>query len=108
MKENSLAFVKRKCVILQHDNARAHSARKTLHKIKEFGWEVISHTLFYRLPSGILFVLVVAIFLEWKQMQKKSNIEFLLIKNHLCTIDPSLKICGLDGKISFIMRVITS
>ncbi|XP_076166383.1 lymphocyte-specific helicase isoform X3 [Ptiloglossa arizonensis] len=37
------AIVNRKGVILQHDNARLHCARRTLAKINELGWEVLPH-----------------------------------------------------------------
>ncbi|GFW47174.1 histone-lysine N-methyltransferase SETMAR [Trichonephila clavipes] len=37
------AIINRKGVILQHDNARLHCARKTMERINGLGWEVLSH-----------------------------------------------------------------
>lgn len=37
------ALTNRNRVILHHDNARPHIAKKTLQKIKDFGWELLSH-----------------------------------------------------------------
>ncbi|GFV60675.1 histone-lysine N-methyltransferase SETMAR [Trichonephila clavipes] len=37
------AIINRKGVILQHDYARPHCARKTLEKINGLGWEVLPH-----------------------------------------------------------------
>jgi transposase len=34
---------KKKTVILQHDNARPHTARLILQKIQKYGWELLSH-----------------------------------------------------------------
>ena len=36
-----------KCVILQHDNARLHSARITREKLEELDWEVIYKKISY-------------------------------------------------------------
>jgi [histone H3]-lysine36 N-dimethyltransferase SETMAR len=36
-------LLNRKGVILQHDNASSHTAKVTLQKIRELGWEVIPH-----------------------------------------------------------------
>ena len=38
--EKCPAIVNRKRVILQHDNAKPHGAKRTLAKINELGWEV--------------------------------------------------------------------
>uniref|UniRef100_A0AAF5DET3 Mos1 transposase HTH domain-containing protein n=1 Tax=Strongyloides stercoralis TaxID=6248 RepID=A0AAF5DET3_STRER len=37
------ALANRKGVILQHDNVKPHSSKKSLDKIKELGWEVLPH-----------------------------------------------------------------
>lgn len=37
------ALINRKGVILQQDNARPHTAKLTQQKIREFGWDVLSH-----------------------------------------------------------------
>lgn len=37
------ALANRKGIILQQDNARPHIAKKTLQKIKQFGWELLPH-----------------------------------------------------------------
>jgi [histone H3]-lysine36 N-dimethyltransferase SETMAR len=31
-------------MIIQHNNTRAHSAKKTKQKIKDLGWEVLPHS----------------------------------------------------------------
>jgi hypothetical protein len=41
------ALVNRKCMLLQQDNARPHTAKKTLQKIEELeGIELLSHPAF--------------------------------------------------------------
>lgn len=41
-------IINRKGVILQHENARLHCARRTLEKINELGWEVLLHPPYSR------------------------------------------------------------
>lgn len=43
LKEKRPGLVNRKGVILQHDNARPHTAKFTRDKIRQLGWEVLPH-----------------------------------------------------------------
>lgn len=43
IEEKLPAIANRKGVMLHQDNARPHTSKKTLHKIKDFGWDLLPH-----------------------------------------------------------------
>ena len=106
------ALVNRKGVILQHDNARPHSAKKTQDKINELGWEVLPHPPYSPdvAPSDYHLFRSLQHFLSGEKFQNveevKNGLSNFLIKSHLRSTDLELQICPLDGKRLLIRRVI--
>lgn len=91
------AIVNRKGVILQHDNARLHCARRTLEKINELGWEVLPHPPYSPdiAPSDFHLFRSLQHFLCDKKFENLDDIQNaldILLKNQLIFIDPILKI----------------
>jgi histone-lysine N-methyltransferase SETMAR len=84
--EKSPALVNRKRVLLQQDNARPHTAKKTLQKIEELeGIELLPHPAFSPdlAPSDYYLFRSMAQFLRGKKFQSVADVqvaveEFLL------------------------------
>lgn len=69
------ALLNRKCVVLQHDNARIYSAKQTQETIRSLGWKVLPH-----LPCSPNFVLIARTFQKqtsWKPDFFNCGIEYL-------------------------------
>jgi hypothetical protein len=76
--EKYLALVNRKRVLLQQDNARPHTAKKTLKKIEELeGIELLPHPAFssHLEPSNYYLFRSMAQFLRGKKFQFLADVE---------------------------------
>lgn len=72
--ENYPGHLDRKDSITQQGNARSHSARKTLNKIKELGWKIFPHPPYLSdiALSDYHLLRLLQYFLSGKKVRKKS------------------------------------
>jgi histone-lysine N-methyltransferase SETMAR len=76
--EKYLALVNRKCVLLQQDNARPHTVKKTLQKVEELeGIELLPYPAFSPdlKPSDYYLFRSMAQFLRGKKFQSLADVE---------------------------------
>jgi len=71
------SLLSRKGVILQHDNARPHTARLTREKIQKLGWEVLPHPPYSPdiSPSDYYLFRSLQHYLDGKEFQNKETIK---------------------------------
>ena len=80
--EKRPGLLNRKGVILHHDNAPAHTAKVTLQKIRELGWEVIPHPAYSPdiAPSDYYLFRSLEHFLSGKKYKDMDDIKYGLLE----------------------------